>query len=162
MTPNIKAAIATIADDAWTTIDYTDAVRDEHTGQWISRAEVAEVPFTAFASRRADERVAGRLVVRRIPDFNAPANPAQASLFELWRFHAFFTTSTLDTVAADKTHRGHAIIEQVHTDLKNSALAHLPSVILSRLVDHGSDLGFCVVDGVVGADSRSPLVSTVR
>src|SRR5674476_653975 len=40
---------------------------------------------------------------------------------------AFFATSTLDTVAADKTHRGHAIIEQVHADLKNSALAHLPS-----------------------------------
>ena len=37
------------------------------------------------------------------------------------------TTSTLDTVTADKTHRGHAIIEQVHADLKNSALAHLPS-----------------------------------
>ena len=32
-----------------------------------------------------------------------------------------------DTVAADKTHRGHAIIEQVHADLKNAALAHLPS-----------------------------------
>ena len=30
-------------------------------------------------------------------------------------------------MAADKTHRGHAIIEQVHADLKNSALAHLPS-----------------------------------
>jgi len=45
----------------------------------------------------------------------------------VWRFHAFFTTSSLDTVAADKTHRGHAIIEQVHADLKNSAQAHLPS-----------------------------------
>ena len=33
----------------------------------------------------------------------------------------------MDTVAADKTHRGHAIIEQVHADLKSSALAHLPS-----------------------------------
>ena len=33
----------------------------------------------------------------------------------------------MDIVAADKTHRGHAIIEQVHADLKNSALAHLPS-----------------------------------
>jgi hypothetical protein len=30
-------------------------------------------------------------------------------------------------VTADKTHRGHAIIEQVHADLKHSALAHLPS-----------------------------------
>jgi hypothetical protein len=38
-----------------------------------------------------------------------------------------FTTSDLDTVTADKTHRGHAIIEQVNADLKNSALAHLPS-----------------------------------
>jgi hypothetical protein len=56
-----------------------------------------------------------------------PANPDQASLFQLWRFHAFFTTSELDTVTADKTHRGHAIIEQVNADLKNSALAHMPS-----------------------------------
>jgi hypothetical protein len=30
-------------------------------------------------------------------------------------------------VTADKTHRGHAIIEAVHADLKGSALAHLPS-----------------------------------
>lgn len=30
-------------------------------------------------------------------------------------------------MAADKTHRGHAIIEQVHADLKSSALAHLAS-----------------------------------
>ena len=130
MTPNIKAAIASIAEDAWTAIEYTDAIRDQITGQLISRAEVAEVPFTAFASASKANQVAGRLVVRRIPDFNAPADPNQASLFEIWRFHAFFTTTdrqVLDTVAADKTHRGHAIIEQVHADLKNSALAHLPS-----------------------------------
>ena len=47
-----------------------------------------------------------------------------------WRFHAFFTTTdpaVLDTVAADKVHRGHAIIEQVHADPKSSALAHLPT-----------------------------------
>ncbi len=67
----------------------------------------------------------GRLVVRRIPDLNT--EPGQDALFDLWRFHAFFTTSDLDTVTADKTHRGHAIIEQVNADLKNSALAHLPS-----------------------------------
>ena len=69
-------------------------------------------------------RVTGRLVVRRIPELNPTG---QDGLFDLWRFHAFFTTSSLDTVTADKTHRGHAIIEQVHADLKNSALAHLPS-----------------------------------
>ena len=48
-------------------------------------------------------------------------------LFDTHRFHAFFTTSTLDTVTAEKTHRQHAIIEQVNVDLKDSALAHLPS-----------------------------------
>ena len=51
-------------------------------------------------------------------------------MFDTWCFYAFFTTTdpdTAETVAADKTHRGHAVIEQVHADLKNSALAHLPS-----------------------------------
>ena len=37
----------------------------------------------------------------------------------------------LDTVAVDKTHRQHAVIEQVHSDLKNSALAHLPSGVFT-------------------------------
>lgn len=126
----IRTAIEQIPADAWTTIDYPNAVFDEATGAWVSRAEVAEIPFTAFTSKRASEQVPGRLVVRRIPDLNAPADPDQASLFDVWRFHAFFTTTpadVLDTVTADKTHRGHAIIEQVFADLKNSALAHLPS-----------------------------------
>src|SRR5678816_513485 len=94
------------------------------------RAEVAEVPFTAFSSKKATEQVNGRLVVRRIPDLNPRRKDGQDALFDTWRFHAFFTTTDpddLDTVAADRIHRGHAIIEQVHADLKNSALAHLPS-----------------------------------
>ena len=113
--------------NAWTPIEYTDAVYDESTGQWISRAEVAEIAFTAFSSRKASQQVPGRLVVRRIPDLNPTSGTGQATLFDIWRFHAFFTTTDLDTVTADKTHRGHAIIEAVHADLKNSALAHLPS-----------------------------------
>jgi hypothetical protein len=128
--PKVKKAIAAIGDDAWTTIEYTDAVLDEATETWVSRAEVAEVPFTAFSSKKTDQRVPGRLVVRRIPDLNPKKATGQDALFDTWRFHAFFTTTDpadLDTVAADKTHRGHAIIEQVHADLKNSALAHLPS-----------------------------------
>jgi hypothetical protein len=123
--PRVKAAIAAIDDQAWTPIQYTDAVFDQTTGTWISRAEVAEIPFTAFAAQKKTNQIPGRLVVRRIPDLNP--HPGQPTLFQTWQFHAFFTTSTLDTVAADKTHRGHAIIEQVHADLKNSALAHLPS-----------------------------------
>lgn len=125
--PKVKAAIAAIAEDTWTPIEYTDAVFDETTGEWISRAEVAETPFTAFTSKKATEQVQGRLVVRRIPDLNPGSTDGQATLFDTWRFHAFFTTSDQDTVTADKTHRGHAIIEQVHADLKDSALAHLPS-----------------------------------
>jgi hypothetical protein len=132
LTKTIKAAITGIDQGAWTPIEYTDAIRDEATGQWISRAEVAEIPFTAFAAQKKAHHVPGRLVVRRIPDANAERNKAngQGTPFDVWRFHAFFTTTAtavLDTVTADQTHRHHAIIEQVHADLKNSALAHLPS-----------------------------------
>ena len=129
MNAKVKAAIAAIPEDAWTTIAYPDAVYDEQTQTWISRAEVAETPFTAFSSKKRAQRVPGRLVVRRIPELNPHAKAGQDPLFDTWRFHAFFSTTDpgeLDTVAADKTHRGHAIIEQVHADLKNSALAHLP------------------------------------
>ena len=69
-------------------------------------------------------------MVRRIPDLNPAVKDGQETLFDTWRFHAFFTTTdpaVADTVAVDKTHRGHAIVEQVHSDLKSSALAHLPS-----------------------------------
>jgi len=123
--PRVKAAIAGISDDAWQTIQYTDAVFDETSQRWISRAEVAEIGFTAFSSKKTADQVPGRLVIRRIPDLNP--HTGQDTLFDTWRFHAFFTTSDLDTVTADKTHRCHAIIEQVHADLKHSALAHLPS-----------------------------------
>src|SRR5664279_3234212 len=126
----VKAAIAAIGEDAWVTIQYTDAVFDEQAQRWISVAEVAETPYIAFASKKKSERVTGRLVVRRIPDLDPKAAPGQASLFQAWRFHAFFTTTpaeTADTTVADKTHRGHAIIENVNADLKSSALAHMPS-----------------------------------
>ena len=129
LNPKVKRTIAAIADDAWTAIEYPDAVFDEQTGRWISRAEVAEIGYTAFAGHPA-EAVSGRLVVRRIPDLNPRGKHGQDPLFDTWRFHAFFTTTNpdlLDTVAADRTHRAHAVIEQVHADLKNSALAHLPS-----------------------------------
>ncbi|WP_194385050.1 IS1380 family transposase [Microbacterium luteum] len=133
MDPAVKAAIATIPDDAWEMIEYTDSIRDETTGQLISKAEVAEIPFTAFRSRKKAEQVAGRLVVRRIPDLN-PNKVEQPTLFDVYRHHAFFTTTdkkVMDTVVADKTHRAHAIIEQVHADLKNGPLAHLPSGVFT-------------------------------
>lgn len=130
MDPAVKRAIATIPDDAWEAIEYTNAIFDEDTKRWVSTAEVAEVPFTAFVSRKKNEHILGRLVVRRIPELNKKALD-QPTLFDTHRFHAFFTTSTLDTVTADKTHRAHAVVEQVHADLKNSALAHLPSGVFA-------------------------------
>src|SRR4051812_19698386 len=134
MSSAVKRAIAGIDPAAWTPIKYPQALYDQASGSWISRAEVADVPFTAFSSRPTADHVPGRLVVRRIPDLNPNAGDGQATLFDTWRFHAFFTTTPgtdLDTVAADQTHRRHAIIESVHADLKASALAHLPSGVFT-------------------------------
>jgi hypothetical protein len=125
----VTAAIGEIADDAWTAIHYPRAVFDDQLGQWVSDAEVAEIPFAAFTSKPKDRQVSARLIVRRVRD----ANPehvgvdAQGELFRVWRHHAVFTDSPLPMLAAEADHRRHAIIEQVIADLKNSALAHLPS-----------------------------------
>src|SRR4051794_350499 len=134
MDPAVKRAIAGIDEDTWTTIKYPDAVYDETTSSWISTAQMAEVPFTAFVSKKKGEQIPGRLIVRRIPELNPKKSTGQEALFDTWRFHAFFTTTDptkLDTVAADQTHRRHAIIENVHADLKASALAHLPSGVFN-------------------------------
>ncbi len=99
------------------------------------------MPFTAFAAQKKADQVPGRLVVRRIPDFNAEKNKAagQDTLFDVWRFHAFFTTAdpkVLDTVAADKSHRHHAVIEQVHAEG-----AALPTELSSIVLQIGSESG---------------------
>ena len=65
--------------------------------------------------------------MQRVVDYSNLRDRRRGGLFDVWRFHAFFTTSDLDPVPADETHRDHAIIEQVHADQKSSALAHLPS-----------------------------------
>src|SRR5699024_8226628 len=130
----VKRAIASIEDQVWTTIKYTDAIYDQDSDRWISRAEVAEIPYTAFTSRKKAEQIPGRLIVRRIPELNPKKSQGQATLFQTWRFHAFFTTTPpteRDTVTADQVHRAHAIIENVHADLKASALAHLPSGVFT-------------------------------
>ena len=129
MNPSIRQAIDKIPETAWTPIEYPGACRDDQTGHLLSRAEVAEINYTAFAAKKKTATV-GRLVVRRVPELGAKALSDEPALFDMWRFHAFFTTipeTELDTVSADRTHRHHAIIEQVNADLKASALAHLPS-----------------------------------
>lgn len=129
MTSTVKAAIAAIPELAWTPIKYPHAVWEEAEQRWISDAEVAEVTaFTAFGGRRKGEQVTARLIVRRVKRLNPATVPAgQEELFAAHRHHAVFTDSTLGMLDAETAHRGHAIIEQVIADLKNSALAHLPS-----------------------------------
>jgi hypothetical protein len=86
----VRKAIATIGPDAWTAIKYTNAIFDEDQQRWISDAEVAEIDYTAFSSRRRDQHVSARLIVRRVKDMN-PAN--QSELFTAYRYHAVFPTA---------------------------------------------------------------------
>jgi hypothetical protein len=106
--PTVRRAIAAIDDDAWTPVSYTGAVRDPDTGAWISDADVAEIPYTAFVSTK--DRITAPLVV----------GPA-------WRYHPFFTNTDLSAAEADIIHRQHAIIETVFADLIDGPLAHIPS-----------------------------------
>jgi hypothetical protein len=68
--PAVKRAIATISNNAWTPLKYTDAIFDDSTNTWISKPKVAEIPFTALSSRAEKDHIAGCLVVRRIPELN--------------------------------------------------------------------------------------------
>jgi Transposase DDE domain group 1 len=124
----VTKAIAAIDEQAWTAIRYPNAVWDEEGQCWISDAEVAEVAFTAFRSRRKADHVTARLIVRRVKRLNPTSvPPGQGELFTAHRHHAVFTDSPQPMLAAEITHRHHAVIEQVHADLKAGPLAHLPS-----------------------------------
>ena len=116
----IHRAIDSITEDPWTPVRYPNAVQDPDTGAWISDAEVAEVPYTAFAA--TPDRITARLVVRRVKDARYPE-----ALFPVWRYHPLLTNSELPTVEADIVHRRHAVIETVFADLIDGPLAHMPS-----------------------------------
>src|SRR5919109_1803973 len=51
-TPTVTRAITTIPDTAWVPIRYPNAIWDDEEQRWVSDAEVAEIEFTAFTSRR--------------------------------------------------------------------------------------------------------------
>ena len=126
-------AITTIADTAWTPIRYPNAIYDDDEQRWVSDAEVAETGFTAFTGRRKAEHITARLIVRRVRRLNPkrPCRPGRREMFAVYRYHAVFTDSPEPMLAAEATHRDHAIIEQVIADLKDSALAHLPSGVFT-------------------------------
>ena len=116
----VDAAIAAIPDDAFVPVRYPGAVVDPDTGELISDAQVAEVPYTAFAD--GPYEITAWLVVRRVLDANT-----QDPLFPVWRYHPFLTNSTEPVAQADITHREHAICETVWSDLIDGPWAHQPS-----------------------------------
>ena len=134
MTKTVTTAITSIDEDAWVAIKYPNAIWEtddtvDGGGYWVSDAEVAEVPFTAFTGRRKAEHVSCRLIVRRVKRLQrlAADGTEQGELFATYRHHAFITNSGFAMVEADQRHRDHAIVEQVIAELKDNALAHLPS-----------------------------------
>ena len=73
------------------------AIWDEDQGRLISDAEVAEVRYTAFASKKG-QAITARLIVRRVKDLNRKAAEGQDELFTIWRYHALFTDSPFELV----------------------------------------------------------------
>lgn len=127
MDPRVRAAIAAIGEDAWTSIRYPRAIWDDQLRCWVSDAQVAEVTYTAFTSRKG-QAVTARLIVRRVRDLGPKAAAAgQGELFPAWRYHAVFTDSPFVALQAEEHHRGHARAEQVFADWSDGPLAHLPS-----------------------------------
>lgn len=129
MDPKVKAAITAIDEDAWTSIEYPNAVWEDSEQRWISDAQVAEIDYVAFTGRRKSQHVRCRLVIRRVARLQPLASDGsvQGELFAAWRHHAFITNSDLSAIEADQRHREHAHVEQVIAEVKNGPLAHLPS-----------------------------------
>jgi hypothetical protein len=101
-TKALASAIAGIAEDDWTEIDYPEG----------GRAEVAECTY--------QQR---RLIVRR----TRLVGP-QAVLWPDWRHFAFLTDLEGSAVELDAFHRHHAVVELAIDDLKEGAgMEHCPS-----------------------------------
>ena len=126
MDPAVKTTIASIPEDAWTPIRYPRAIWDDQLRAWVSDAEVAEIPYTAFASKKS-KAITARLIVRRVRDLNPKAAEGMSELFPVWRYHPVFTDSPFGLIQAEAQHRDHAVVEQVFADWTDGPMAHLPS-----------------------------------
>jgi hypothetical protein len=99
----VARAIGSIAESAWTDIDYTPD----------GEAQVAECTYKGR-----------RLIVRR----TRLTDRAQARLWPDWRHHAFLTDLDGNATSVDAFHREHAVIELAIRDLKEGAgMDHVPS-----------------------------------
>lgn len=132
MNPSVVAAISRIPESGWVGIKYPHAIWEEAEQRWVSDAEVAEIDYTAFTSRKKDQHVSARLIVRRVKRLNpGQAGAGQDELLAAYRHHAVFTDSPLGMLEAEAAHRDHAIVEQVIADLKGGPLAHCPSGVFT-------------------------------
>jgi hypothetical protein len=130
MNTSIRAAIATIGDDAWTPIRYPRAIWDDQLEAWILLAPLRCPGRMAIASKKG-QAVTARLIVRRVRDLNKKAADGQDELFPVWRYHAVFTDTPFELIQAEGQHRDHAVVEQVFADVTSGPLAHMPSGVFA-------------------------------
>ena len=126
--PAVRTAIASIDEQAWTPIQYPNAVFDDdeqRVGLRRRGRRDRATPRSPPAAGRAGHRPADRAPGPPAQPDHVPAE--QGELFAVYRYHAVFTDTRCRCSPPRPHHRGHAIIEQVIADLKNGPLAHLPS-----------------------------------
>jgi len=118
-------------------IPYWSSHLDPDTGVVVdSHADVAETTYTTYTTYTAfaggRHPVTARLIVRRVRRLRPVTGQLELEV-DIWRHHAVLTDRPEPLLTVEAEHRAHAVIETVIADLKNSAMAHLPSVIWSRL-----------------------------
>src|SRR3954467_766154 len=100
--PALRAAIEAIDEAAW--IDLPD----------YPETSIAQIAETTHGGRR--------LVIRRVRTLDR-----QGQLLPTWERFAFITNRTEDLRTVEAEHRQHAVVELAIRDLKDQALAHVPS-----------------------------------
>ena len=123
----VRAAIAALARTPGRPIRHPRAIWDDQLACWVSDAQVAEIPYTAFTSKKKNSAITARLMACRVKDQNRKAAEGQDESFGIWRYHAVFTDSPFALTQAEEQHRDHAQVEQVFADWTDGPLAHLPS-----------------------------------
>lgn len=105
---DLPALIEAIPETAWRSIEYRGGI-----------AQVAESYHSPLGRERQ------RLIVRRVR--NRDKRERQGQLFATWQYHAFVTNKTGPMIELDAEHRKRASQELAIRDLKENALAHMPS-----------------------------------
>lgn len=100
--------IGSIPEHAWRSIEYKGGV-----------AQVAESYHSPLGRGRQ------RLIVRRVR--NRDKREGQGQLFDTWQYHAFVTNKPGAAIELDGEHRKRATQELAIRELKENALAHMPS-----------------------------------